>query len=171
MHNDPESARGRHVEPLRHQSAHGAQRQALVDLWDDVSRRRDELDAQLARLARERHELQRERADLRERIWPRWLRGRGRRLQAVDAADQALPPLPEQPQLCWGRGLRAILLRILRDFGSAVSLVEIHRSLHLLGVAVDSEHPAKALSDALGYEVEQGRAERVVRGRYRVPAG
>ena len=86
----------------------------------------------------------------------------------MDAPHQALPPLPERPRLCWGRALRAHLLQILLDVGGALSLVEIHRILHLKGLAVDSEHPAKALADALGHEADHGRAERVARGLYRI---
>lgn len=136
--------------------------------WDEVEERRREIDGQLAELARQRQALDRERTRLRDRIWPRWVRGRGRRLHDVAAGEQPLPALPPDPELTWGRALRAHALRILREVQTALSLTELHRLLHLRGLAVDAEHPAKALADALGYETEQGRVERVARGCYRI---
>ena len=162
---------GRHVEPIRQHALLGAARREVEARWEEVAERRRQVDAQLARLARERHELEQERSQLRERLWPRRLRWRGRRRPPVTDQQPALPSLPVRLTLTWGRALRDQVLRILRDVGGALSLVEIHRLLHLKGFAVDSDHPTKALADALGYETEQGRTERVRRGCYRIRAG
>ncbi|MPY92437.1 MAG: hypothetical protein GEV08_05025 [Acidimicrobiia bacterium] len=171
MSRSARTAQGRYVEPIRQHAALGPQRRALIERWDEVSQRRDQIDAEFARLARERHELQRERSRLRERIWPRWLGGRGRRRPEATRPEHTLPALPVRPRLAWGRALRDHALRVLSEVGVALSLVELHRLLHLRGVAVDSDHPAKSLADALGYEAEQGRAERVRRGWYRIRPG
>ena len=45
-----------------------------------------------------------------------------------------------------------------------MTLVELHRELHLNGYAIASRHPVKRLADALGYEHLKGRARRVERG-------
>ena len=47
-----------------------------------------------------------------------------------------------------------------------MTLVEIHRELHLNGYAIASRHPVKRLADALAYETRKGRARRVDRGIY-----
>ena len=47
-----------------------------------------------------------------------------------------------------------------------MTLVEIHRELHLNGYAIDSRQPVKRLADCLGYEIVKGRAKRVERGVY-----
>jgi hypothetical protein len=47
-----------------------------------------------------------------------------------------------------------------------MSLLELHVLLHLYGYEVHGRSPAKALSDAMRYEVREGRAERPQRGRY-----
>ena len=48
-----------------------------------------------------------------------------------------------------------------------MTLRGLHAAIHLHGYGIASKHPVRALSDALGYEVEMGRAERVNRGVYR----
>ena len=49
-----------------------------------------------------------------------------------------------------------------------MTLVEIHRELHLNGYAIASRIRCKRLADCLGYEDTKGRARRVDRGVYRI---
>lgn len=76
-----------------------------------------------------------------------------------------LPPLSERPTPLWGRRLRSVCLALLRRAGPLI-LPEIHALLHHHGYRIDSSNPVKTLSDALAYEVEQGRAVRLERGVY-----
>src|SRR5262249_29737674 len=79
------------------------------------------------------------------------------------------PPIPpEAPNAhpLWGRHLRSGCLAVLARHQRPMTLVEIHRELHLNGYAIASRHPVKRLADALGYETINGRARRVRRGVY-----
>jgi hypothetical protein len=49
-----------------------------------------------------------------------------------------------------------------------MTLVEIHREIHLNGRAIASRHPVQRLADCLGYEHLKGRARRVQRGVHRL---
>ena len=69
---------------------------------------------------------------------------------------------------CGGRRLRSVALAVLARHGRKMTLVEVHRELHLNGYAIASRQPVKRLADALGYEVVKGRAVRVERGVYRL---
>jgi hypothetical protein len=64
-----------------------------------------------------------------------------------------------------GVHLRRICREILHRHGPQ-SLVELHRLLHLYGYVIAARAQAKALADALAYEVERKRARRVKRGVY-----
>ena len=63
-----------------------------------------------------------------------------------------------------GKHLRSATLAILATNDRPMTLVEIHRELHLNGYAIASRFPVKRLADALGYETRLGRAQRVERG-------
>ena len=69
-----------------------------------------------------------------------------------------------------GRRLRAVALTILRRHGM-LTLRDLHGLIHAYGYCVHGSHPAKNLADAMAYEVEQGRADRIERGRYAQRAG
>jgi hypothetical protein len=77
-----------------------------------------------------------------------------------------IPPAAPNAHALWGRHLRSGCLAVLARNGRSMSLVEIHRELHLSGYAIASRHPVKRLADALGYETINGRARRVRRGVY-----
>ena len=47
-----------------------------------------------------------------------------------------------------------------------LKLRDLHSLIHAYGYGVHGSHPGKNLADAMGYEVEQGRADRIERGRY-----
>ena len=64
--------------------------------------------------------------------------------------------------------MRASCVALLGGAGE-LSLSELHVLLHLSGFRVDSSQAVKALSDAMAYECEQGRAVRVARGVYAAP--
>ncbi len=79
------------------------------------------------------------------------------------------PPIPPEAPGClplFGKHLRSAVLAILLRNARAMTLVEVHRELHLSGYAIASRHPVKRLANCLGYEVIKGRARRVERGNY-----
>lgn len=87
----------------------------------------------------------------------------GRRPPDIDCAP--LPPAPEGAPALSGRDLRSTCLSILRHHG-ALTLPELHGLLHRYGYLIAARRPVAALSDAMAYEVERGRARRLERGRY-----
>ncbi|QXC60384.1 hypothetical protein KSP35_18950 [Aquihabitans sp. G128] len=56
---------------------------------------------------------------------------------------------------------------MLRQHGP-LPLRSLHTWLHHYGYVIPHAHPVKALADAMGWEVEQGRVERVARGTYAI---
>ena len=63
-----------------------------------------------------------------------------------------IPPIAPERAPLEGKHLRSTVLAILARNGRPMTLVEIHRELHLNGYAIASRHPVKRLADALGYE-------------------
>jgi len=126
--------------------------------------RANELGALSAELAEVRSRL----AELRIVMWPR-----------VDPKDivhgfrrtrrGGPPPIPPEAPgahpLC-GKHLRSTALAVLARNDRPMTLVEIHRELHLYGYAIASRHPVKRLADALRYEFVKGRARHLDRGVY-----
>ncbi len=141
----------------------GAVRARLESTREQLLTELDDVDAQLAALSARRHRLADRLAELCEDLWPAALHPRGRR--PAETGESELPPLPEQPIWLAGRRLRSVCLALLRNAGR-LTLVRLHALLHTYGYGVDNAHAAKALSDALAYEVECGRARRVRRGEY-----
>ncbi len=125
----------------------------------------DEVDNEITELSRRRSALADRLAELREELWPTARYRRGRRPSATGRVE--LPPLPDRPTWLEGRRLRSVCLALLRRAGE-LSLPRLHALLHAHGYGVASTHPVKALSDALSYEVECGRARRPRRGHYAV---
>jgi len=79
------------------------------------------------------------------------------------------PPIPPVASTAWplsGKHLRSGVLAILARNARPMSLVELHRELHLNGYAIASREPVKRLANALAYELVKGRARRVSRGVY-----
>src|SRR3954447_1960566 len=77
-----------------------------------------------------------------------------------------IPPVAPTAHPLHGKHLRSTALAILARNARPMTLVEIHRELHLNGYAIASRHPVKRLGDALGYENTKGRAKRLDRGLY-----
>lgn len=123
----------------------------------------DQLDAELEVLcARRRGVLERLRG-LRTRLW---LTPPGPHRRRGPIGTPPLPPAPPGATPLWGRDLRLTVLAILHRHGTC-SLRELHGLLHRYGYTIDSDRPVQRLSDALSYEVEERRCERVERGVYR----
>lgn len=159
--------RGRRADELSLRWASGLQRQVRMNLHEEreeLIAQLDELDQQLRELQARRAELVAELRERRDQLWPRVEQCHGRRPPAVDSPP--LPPMVDKPTWLWGRRLRATCLALLRREGKPMALRDLHAALHLHGYGIASEHPVRALSDALGYEVELGRAKRVSRGVY-----
>lgn len=79
-----------------------------------------------------------------------------------------IPPVAPDARPLRGRHLRSTALAVLARNDRPMTLVELHRELHLNGYAIASRDPVKRLSDALNYETVKGRARRVDRGIYRL---
>lgn len=123
----------------------------------------DDLDAELETLAARRRGLISRLERLRPRLWPN-RSGHHRRRPSI-----GIPPLPPPPpgaRPLAGHELRATAVAVLHRHG-ACPLRELHGLLHRYGYVIDGERIVQRLSDALAYEVEQGRCERVRRGVYR----
>ena len=134
---------------------------ALLDRATELDQAQRALSAELA-------EVRTRLAEMRVVMWPR-----------VDPKDivhgfritrrGGPPPIPPEAPGClplFGKHLRSAVLAILARNARAMTLVEIHRELHLNGYAIASRHPVKRLANCLGYEVLKGRARRIERGNY-----
>ncbi|MCU1464450.1 MAG: hypothetical protein JWM72_378, partial [Actinomycetia bacterium] len=128
--------------------------------------RATELDAAQQALGGELAQVRTALAELRVVMWPR-----------VDPRDivhgfrvthrggpAPIPPEAPGARPVRGKDLRSVVLAVLARNARPMTLVEIHRELHLNGYAIASRQPVKRLADALGYESVKGRAERVERG-------
>ncbi len=154
------------VDRIRTQSAARPNRRAALEQERDrLLTALDELDTELAERTRRRCQLLERLGELREALWPTARYGRGRRPAPTGTSD--LPPLPDAPTWLAGRRLRSVCLALLRRAGR-LTLRNLHAMLHAHGYGIESDHPVKALSDALAYETESGRARRVGRGVYEV---
>lgn len=69
----------------------------------------------------------------------------------------------EMPVL-WGRGLRMVLVNMMMDRPS-VTVAELVNMVAELGYRLDAR-PSKVISDALRWEVQAGRVQRLRRGVY-----
>jgi hypothetical protein len=79
-----------------------------------------------------------------------------------------IPPEAPGARGLSGKDLRSVAVAVLARQARAMTLVELHRELHLNGYAIASRQPVKRLADALGCEAIKGRAERVERAVYRL---
>jgi hypothetical protein len=135
---------------------------------DALFARATELDAAQRELADELGDVRTQLAELHIVMWPR-----------VDPKDlvhgfrftyrggpPAVPPVARTALSLSGNHLRSAILAILARSARSMTLVEIHRELHLHGYAIASRHPVKQLANSLGYEIIRGRAHRVERGVY-----
>jgi hypothetical protein len=132
--------------------------------------RATELDAAQQTLAAELADVRTQLAELRVVMWPRVdnkdvVHGFRRTHRGGPAP---IPPVAPNAQPLSGKYLRATALAVLARNARPMTLVEIHRELHLNGYAIASRHPVKQLANSLGYEDTKGRARRVERGIYRL---
>ncbi len=130
--------------------------------------RATELDAAQQALAVELAEVRTKLAELRVVMWPRVdpkdiVHGFRR---TVRGGPAPIPPVAPNAHPLHGRHLRSAVLAVLARNARPMTLVEIHRELHLNGYAIGSRHPVQRLADCLGYENTLGRARRVDRGIY-----
>lgn len=143
----------------------GAARAEAVAAATELRARLDDLERELVELSSARQRIAQELAALRARLTVHIRRHRGR-MPAVDGTRQ-LPPVPHDATPLWGRRLRSVCLALLRRAGR-LPLRELHALLHRHGYVIDSDTHVKVLADALGHEVDHGRARRVERGVYEV---
>jgi hypothetical protein len=128
----------------------------------------NELDAAQRALAVQLGAVRSKLAELRCVMWPRVepkdiVHGFRRTLRG---GPPPIPPVARGAHPLEGKHLRSTVLAILMRNAIPMSLVEIHRELHLNGYAIASRHPVKRLADSLGYETTRGRARRLDRGIY-----
>jgi hypothetical protein len=141
---------------LRERVDHQTDRDALLH-------RLERIDERFAELGDERRAIVDELAALRDELYPVVTWSKGRRPPRLDHAP--LPPALAGSQTVSGRDLRAVCQAILRRHGP-LGLTELHAMVHRYGYVVGARRPVTALSDAMAYEVECGRARRVERGVY-----
>ena len=158
---------GRGSDPRRERGpVFGVRRQELMAECLSFLADIGEVDGRLGELAGRRRGLVKELQSRRVLLMPVLSRGGGR--APVGDGLVCLPPVDLEAPALWGRRLRASCVALLGGAGE-LSLSELHVLLHLSGFRVDSSQAVKALSDAMAYECEQGRAVRVARGVYAAP--
>ena len=158
---------GRGSDPRRERGpVFGVRRQELMAECLSFLADIGEVDGQLGELAGRRRSLVKELQSRRVLLMPVLSRGGGR--APVGDGLVCLPPVDLEAPALWGRRLRASCVALLGGAGE-LSLSELHVLLHLSGFRVDSSQAVKALSDAMAYECEQGRAVRVATGVYATP--
>ena len=133
------------------------ERQAIVDGLDA-------LDAESVDWMHRRRALVERALAYHEWLWPPFERDWARRPPRPDQAP--LPPIAANARPVWGQHLRTVSLALLRRHGQ-LALRELHMLLHLYGFEIQTRKPVQALADALGFETDEGRVERVARGVYR----
>lgn len=126
------------------------------------------LDYRLKTIADERISLLHELEELRDELWPPMLDCRVARPPAFD--EVPIPPARANAIQVNGKHLRWICLVLLARHGQQ-ELRDIHALLHQYGYRIAHHHPVKALADALGFEADRGRAQRVRRGVYALAEG
>jgi hypothetical protein len=144
------------------------QLKALLAESDALFDRATELDRAQQALAVELGEVRTQLAEIRIVMWP-----------SIDPEDLVhgfrftrragpppIPPVAPTARPVRGKHLRSAALAILARNARPMTLVEIHRELHLNGCAIASREPVKRLANALAYELVTGRAVRVRRGVY-----
>jgi hypothetical protein len=158
---------GRDLVPIRRNP--GLERnirlQRLFAEEDDLRDEIQHIDQQMLDLAARRQQLLYRVSRVHDEVRPVYHGCRGRRRRRV-SGEPPLPPVAENPTLVIGRELRAICLVFLHQAGRALSLRSLHAQVHRAGYAVAHAHPAKALADAMGHEVDANRCTRMRRGIY-----
>jgi hypothetical protein len=127
-----------------------------------------QLDEAQQALAVELADVRTQLAELRVVMWPRVdpkdiVHGFRR---TVRGGPAPIPPVAPNAKPVRGKQLRSAVLVVLAREARPMTLVEIHREMHLQGHAIASRAPVQRLADCLGYEVTLGRARRIERGVY-----
>jgi hypothetical protein len=130
---------------------------------DALLHRLGQIDGALLDLSQERRAIVDELRTVRDELYPTVPWCHGRRPPDMDCSP--LAAVLQDAEDTSGRRLRATCLAILRRHGPT-SLRELHGLLHRYGYVIQATRPVTALSDAMAYEVERGRARRVDRGVY-----
>jgi hypothetical protein len=163
---------GRDLIPIRRQRQRfrNARRERLLTAEDKLRSTIDDTDRQLVELTERRRSLLDELGSLYDEVRPSWRGCAGRRRRTV-SHEEPLPPTADKPTWLWGRELRAVCLALLRRAQVSLTLRQLHGLLHRAGYAISHRTPVKALADALGHEVDVGRAVRLGRGIYGAATG
>ena len=107
-------------------------------------------------------------AELRLVMWPRIDRNEivhGFRV-TLRGGPPPIPPVTPDAHPLTGKHLRSVALAIIARNGAPMTLVEVHREIHLGGYAIASRDPVQRLANVLAYETTKGRARRIERGVY-----
>ena len=121
----------------------------------------DALDQEAVEWMRRKREADQEALAVHELLWPPVPAGWARRPPRPDQAP--LPPVAADARVLAGVWLRRVSLSLLQLHGE-LALRDLHILLILYGFTVGGSRPVKALADALGFELEQGRVTRPQRG-------
>ncbi|MGE0879368.1 MAG: hypothetical protein AB7L13_16925 [Acidimicrobiia bacterium] len=127
----------------------------LVDIDVDLAERANQRREHLAAMNAAHYEL-----------WPTVPGVWGRRPRRP--GEPPLAPIATSPDPVNGARLRYVCRCIVHRFGE-VTLPDLHSLVHLYGYVIASNHPTKALADAMGEEADTGRLVRVRRGTYGWP--
>jgi hypothetical protein len=145
----------------------GKRRDALLERRSELISESERLHAAQFELAHRMALVRAELVALRARLWPRepgrlWRTHRRPRI----GGPAPIPPTTRHATPLCGRHLRYAALGVLLRARRPLGLPEIHAALHLAGYRLSGARPVKQLADALGYEHDNGRARRVMRGVY-----
>jgi hypothetical protein len=150
--------------PVRRRYANSNERRLLEAERERLLVEISTVDEELLALAERRKQLRDDADMIRDTLWPRepWWHAR-----RPDSAGKArLRPVSNNAAPLWGIHLRKACLAILERHGTQ-SLADLHSLLHVYGYRIGGTRPVQDLADAMGHEVECGRAVRVRRGHYR----
>jgi hypothetical protein len=145
----------------------GKRRDVLLERRSELITEAEQLNAAQLKLAYRMALVRAELVALRARLWPRdpgrlWRTHRRPRV----GGPAPIPPEVRDAMPLDGRYLRYAALGVLIRAGRPLGLPEIHAALHLAGYRLTGARPVQQLADALGYEHDNGRARRVMRGVY-----
>jgi hypothetical protein len=118
------------------------------------------LDRQVDLLVRRRHEITEELRTCRDAMG-----GIGNKWMPRDPLPGELDAEPSGSRTVAGRELRSALRQLLARSPRPLSIDEIHRGLLARGLRPEGR-ASKAISDALRWEIRNGRAGQVRRGEY-----
>jgi hypothetical protein len=144
-------------------------REALLHRHRELDAAATQVDCEQRRLAVEFSDLRRELRTVRNKLWPAQPGHAFRNARRPRRRGPSpIPPPIGGAQPIRGRELRYAALAVLARAGTALTLPDIHRALHLRGFVISGHRAVKTLGDALAYECRQGRVHRTARGTYAI---